>query len=77
MPVIIWDTLIPIRQLISYPGPEAPLIIVKPIEMFQGKKIFYHVSAQKIYHLNQQIKIEELTRAIYSEQLESILAIAL
>jgi hypothetical protein len=77
MPVMIWDTLIPIRQLISYPGPEAPLVIVRPIEMVRGKKFFYHVSAQKIYHLHQQIKIEELTRAIDSEQLESILAIGL
>ncbi|WP_460565976.1 hypothetical protein [Flavihumibacter cheonanensis] len=77
MPVRIWDTLVPIRQLTSYPGPEDPLIIEKPIEMVQGKKIFYQLTAQKIYRVNQQIQVEELSRGIGSNQLEAILSIGL
>ncbi|MCU0384448.1 MAG: hypothetical protein MUE38_00355 [Flavihumibacter sp.] len=77
MPVIIWDTLVPLRQLTSYPGPEDPLIIEKPLEMVQGKKIFYQLTAQKIYRINQQIKIEELSSGIGSDQLEAILSIGL
>lgn len=77
MPVVIWDTLVPVRLLSSYPGPDAPLVIEQPVQWQSGKKIFHHVTVQKIYHSYQHIKVEEFSRRIGSEGPEPVIVIGL
>lgn len=77
MPVAVWDTLVPVRLLSSYPGPDAPLVIEQPVQWQSGNKIFHHVTVQKIYRSNQHIKVEEFSRSIGSEGPEPVIVIGL
>jgi hypothetical protein len=77
MPVVIWDTLVPVRLLSSYPGPDAPLVIKKPVQWQSANKIFHHVIVQKIYHSYQHIKVDEFSRNIGPEGPEPVIVIGL
>ncbi|KYP15628.1 hypothetical protein [Flavihumibacter sp. CACIAM 22H1] len=64
LPEMVWDTLLPLRQIAGFPGPDEPILIHKKLVFDPGKKHVIYLTAHKMYRIRQEIKVEEISKGV-------------
>lgn len=55
-PVLVYDTLIPMRSLLDYPGPKEPLVFATVIDVRGESNELLHLNYQTLYKVNQKLE---------------------